>query len=271
MGAGDRKKVFYLILLLLVITAACIFLIHFFFAYQTHEFRITALKTNHMDDPLGIDSTPVFSWQMQSDVSGQEQTAYRIMLYDAQNCRKDSLVWDSGMQKSDLSAAVKYAGKSLQPCTRYYYRVHVWNAQNKDAVSDTAFFETGLMQDGFGDAHWISAGTAEQDQAKTKADPGPTAFSIDADFKCGKAAAGITFGAAESIYDSQYVCEVDDSGDTPKLLILREADFLTRGEKSFDLESSISDDNVWHHIKISVNDKQVDVFPGQKESRGSNA
>jgi alpha-L-rhamnosidase len=266
MGAGDRKKVFYLILLLLAITAACIFCIHFFLTYHTNVFRITALKTNHMDDPIGIDSTPVFSWQMQSDVPGQEQMAYRIMLYDAQDCRKDSLVWDSGMQKSDLSAAVKYAGKSLQPCTRYYYRVHVWNAQNKDAVSDTAFFETGLMQDGFGDAHWISAGTAEQDQTKTKADPGLTAFSIDADFKCGKAAAGITFGAAESIYDSQYVCEVDDSGDMPKLLILREADFLTRGEKSFDLESSISDDNVWHHIKISVNDKQVDVFLDKKKA-----
>ena len=69
--------------------------------------EITALTTNYEQNPIGIDHVPLFGWRMESDVEGQRQTAYRIIVAESQeDLEEHKYVWDSGRTESDISVAV---------------------------------------------------------------------------------------------------------------------------------------------------------------------
>ena len=57
--------------------------------------KLTHLKTNHRIAPMGIDGTPEFSWQMESNTANTVQTAYQITV-----ATDDEIVWDTGIVKS---------------------------------------------------------------------------------------------------------------------------------------------------------------------------
>lgn len=124
--------------------------------------EIHSLAVDYLENPVGIDSEkPLFSWKMSDTVRGQKQTAYQIMIADSYNAlmQGDYNVWDSGMIESDVSVAVEYTGPALTPSTRYYWQVQVWDKDSNNCISkEKAFFETGLMKDGFIDAKWILQG-----------------------------------------------------------------------------------------------------------------
>lgn len=103
---------------------------------------ITGLRVQNLTEPLAIEDTrPVFSWRMLSDVTGQEQTAYRLIVTRESD---HSTVWDSGKVASGLSHNIKYLGVALQPETAYQWSVTVWDACNA-TYTETSRFETGLM------------------------------------------------------------------------------------------------------------------------------
>ncbi|GAB4049718.1 glycoside hydrolase family 78 protein [Spirosoma litoris] len=54
------------------------------------------------------------------------------------------------------SQLITYAGKSLQPFTKYYWRVEVWDKDGKPSASSVASFETGLMHSKNWQGAWIS-------------------------------------------------------------------------------------------------------------------
>ncbi len=121
---------------------------------------IQKLQVEYMTNPIGLDNTaPRFSWTMADSVRGQKQTAYEIMVATtAQKLAAGEYdVWDSGKVVSDESVAIAYAGTAaLQPSTRYYWQVRVWDKDGAAALSsETAYFETGLMDEGFTGAQWI--------------------------------------------------------------------------------------------------------------------
>ena len=61
------------------------------------------LRTNGRIRPLGIDCEhQAFSWKMQSDVIGQRQTAYRIVVKKTDG----RMVWDSGIAYRFLSFSI---------------------------------------------------------------------------------------------------------------------------------------------------------------------
>ncbi|MEE1491094.1 MAG: family 78 glycoside hydrolase catalytic domain [Massilioclostridium sp.] len=121
---------------------------------------IVSLKTNNHVDPLNVDdTTPTFSWQMQSNVIGAMQSAYQIVVTDPNG----STVWDSGKQYDSASAAVEYAGDALSPTTTYSWTVTVWDTAGNSYTSEPASFETGFMDttiDAWDGAQWI--GTQER-------------------------------------------------------------------------------------------------------------
>ena len=53
-------------------------------------------------------------------------------------------VWDSGRTDSD-GMLVRYAGPKLDPFTRYYWAVTVWDKDYARSSSGVAAFETGMM------------------------------------------------------------------------------------------------------------------------------
>lgn len=58
-------------------------------------------------------------------------------------------VWDSGRTDSD-GMLVRYAGPKLDPFTRYYWAVTVWDKDYARSSSGVAAFETGMMGPGTG-------------------------------------------------------------------------------------------------------------------------
>lgn len=120
---------------------------------------IGGLTTEYMQSPIGIDvAQPQFAWQMESDRYGAEQKAYRLVVANSEeNLNAGKYVYDSGKVGSGLSVGVKYAGETLQPCSRYFWRVTVTDEKKKDITSPTAWFETGLLGTKWDNAQWITS------------------------------------------------------------------------------------------------------------------
>ncbi|MEA4917822.1 family 78 glycoside hydrolase catalytic domain [Proteiniphilum sp.] len=119
--------------------------------------ELSSLKVEYEETPLGIDvERPRFSWQMVSDKQRQSQSAYQITVTD----KAGQEVWNSGKIESDISLNIEYAGKTLQPSTRYHWTVQVWDQDNKP-LSAHSWFETGLMNpsiEAWDGARWIGGG-----------------------------------------------------------------------------------------------------------------
>ena len=116
------------------------------------------LTTENLVNPIGIDvATPRFSWQLVSNQRNTSQTAWELKVLSGKN-----IVWNSGKVASSQSVQVAYAGKALQPATRYQWQVRVWdNNGSTTAWSTPASFETALMETGNWKAQWISPGFTE--------------------------------------------------------------------------------------------------------------
>ncbi|WP_080239418.1 alpha-L-rhamnosidase [Spirosoma rigui] len=123
---------------------------------------IDNLAVDYQPTPLGIDqATPHFSWQMKAPGNGRgyAQKAYRILVTDATN----QPVWDSKRVNTSLSHGITYAGRPLQPTTRYTWTVTVWDNTNTQSTS-SSWFETGLMNpdsSAWSGATWIGGGDAD--------------------------------------------------------------------------------------------------------------
>ena len=122
-------------------------------------FQLSFLKTEYATTPLGLDiPTPRFSWQMSAPNGrrGLVQKAWQIVVSD----ELGQQVWNSGKIESDTSLGIYYQGKSLQPTTRYVWKLTVWDQDDRIGQSES-WFETGLMnpsQEAWSGAQWIGGG-----------------------------------------------------------------------------------------------------------------
>lgn len=108
---------------------------------------VEKLRCEYKVNPVGIDiMIPRFSWILSSDRRGIMQDAYQVQVAFGNNDFSRPL-WDSGRMDSDDSVHVEYGGPPLLPCTRYFFRVRVWD--NHGLVSEwsePAFWETGILR-----------------------------------------------------------------------------------------------------------------------------
>ncbi len=129
------------------------------------ETSIHQLRVQDTKEPLAIEDThPLFSWQMQSDVVGQKQQAYRIVVIRESDGR---VVWDSQRVESSVSNNIRYMGVALQPEMAYRWQLTVWDAAGKD-YSASSRFETGLMHpkiSAWDGAQWIGSKQLNLDAA----------------------------------------------------------------------------------------------------------
>ena len=155
------------------------------------EKNIVSLTTNGLVDPLGIDSEkPFFGWKMESDAVGAEQTAYQIVVTDAEG----AVMWDSGLIEDSVSQNIYYDGLPLQPKTSYSWTVSVTDENGNVWTSEEGTFETSFMDktyESWGDAEWIGAAGKNLDAA--------SADFFDMDVKItlaeGSSKASVIFGA----------------------------------------------------------------------------
>src|SRR5207244_10066227 len=89
------------------------------------QLRATDLTTEHLADPLGIDTvTPRLSWIDRSNDNGAAQTAYEIVVSTGEDGSGE--VWHSGKVPSARAYDVTYAGRPLRSGTRHFWAVRVW-------------------------------------------------------------------------------------------------------------------------------------------------
>jgi hypothetical protein len=71
-------------------------------------------------------------------------------------------IWDSGKVVSGQSIHVEFAGNNLQPCQACYWKVRVWDAQDRPGVwSSSSTWTMGLLQPDDWRAKWIGQETGE--------------------------------------------------------------------------------------------------------------
>lgn len=151
-----------------------------------NDFRLYDLRVMDLPSPVGIDpNSPVFSWKAQSDQMGWLQSAYQIIVKQA-----DAVVWDSGRVLAGESVGIRYTGEPLSSSTEYTWTLTVWD-ETGTSSSAASTFETGLCPVApFGDAKWISY------RASSLYDG--TAYTIDFDFIIDRNSQGFCFGMRDS-------------------------------------------------------------------------
>lgn len=119
---------------------------------------IVDLQTEHLVNPLGIDAVhPRLSWRIEDGRKGARQTASQIFV------DRDSLSvlhgqskdWQSQKMQTS-SQLITYKGRPLQPFTKYYWMVKVWDKDGRASMSGIASFETGMMELRNWKGSWIS-------------------------------------------------------------------------------------------------------------------
>ncbi|NLC69186.1 MAG: family 78 glycoside hydrolase catalytic domain [Clostridiaceae bacterium] len=142
--------------------------------------KIYGLSCNYLENPIGIDSKPRFSWKLYSDTRGQRQAAYRLLVSSSREKLERGIydAWDSGKIASSDNIHISYAGKALLPRTRYWWKVVAYDMEDMPFESDVAFFETGKMDEEW-TAKWITAGYIRNEATAYAAPLLRTSFELD--------------------------------------------------------------------------------------------
>ncbi|WP_339714516.1 family 78 glycoside hydrolase catalytic domain [Cyclobacterium amurskyense] len=141
-----------------------IFLIGLIFACSEKiEFKVNALKVNHLTTSLGLEDNPVFSWQMEEGLADFFQQNYRILVATKPEFLTKGKVdlWDSGEVGSDRSLGISYEGKTLESGTKVYWKVLVQDKKGAVYESQATWFEMGLKDPNDWKALWIASTNAQ--------------------------------------------------------------------------------------------------------------
>lgn len=126
---------------------------------------VVDLRTLGLAAPLGIESTPTFSWKIESQERGYKQSAYEIRVTDAGG----SVVWSSGKVASSRQTDVPYEGAALQSRTKYLWSVTAYDQNGVATVSKQSSFETGILTQAEWDAaQWIAPAPSSENSGNVQ-------------------------------------------------------------------------------------------------------
>jgi alpha-L-rhamnosidase len=117
------------------------------------------LACEYLANPIGVDvQHPRFTWQVADKREGAVQTAYQIIVGtdSAAVTKHMGNCWQT-VKVRPVANLVSYNGKPLQPFTKYFWTVVLWDKSgNQLQAPRTASFETGMMQMSNWKGTWIS-------------------------------------------------------------------------------------------------------------------
>jgi len=138
-----------------------------------------ALTCEYRVNPLGMDEAhPRLAWSLSSRRQDEYQSAYRVLIATD----TESLAagkgdwWDSGKVTDSENINIVPGGKPLEPFTRYYWKVMVWDRRGRSmGWSQPAWFETGMLGAANWKGKWIGDGKPAplKDEDFYKDDPAP--------------------------------------------------------------------------------------------------
>lgn len=203
------------------------------------------LRVDLRIDPIGLDDpNPRFSWELDDDRRGAQQSAYQILVSESRDLLKNEMgdTWSVKLPVRDTNQ-IAYAGRELVPFRTYHWTVRSWDLAGQPSPwSEPASFTMGPLRPSDWQASWI---TSESGTEKPKGGflgyKSVTSAKAD-DFKYIQ----IDLGSS-SIFDSIVLHPARPDGDTSKpgvLFPLRlkayvddtpyfDAKFMKAGEASF--------------------------------------
>lgn len=123
--------------------------------------KADSLRCEQLVNPHALTSQrPVLSWQTSLSSPATYQRAYRIVVASSANAlnRDKGDLWDSGKVHSTDSTLVHYAGLPLKSRTRAFWKVMLWDENDKPSSwSRPASWTMGLLHPHDWDAKWIGA------------------------------------------------------------------------------------------------------------------
>jgi alpha-L-rhamnosidase len=121
---------------------------------------VVQLKIDQQSTPLGFDNpTPEFSWIITDLGRCASQLAFEIVVADHPDklAKTSGLAWQTGKVAGSQTFGIKYLGKPLASFTRYYWKVRIWDQQDRVSEwSQPAWFETSMMKASDWKAQWIT-------------------------------------------------------------------------------------------------------------------
>ncbi|HSU56831.1 MAG TPA: alpha-L-rhamnosidase, partial [Candidatus Dormibacteraeota bacterium] len=127
-------------------TLSTLALVEAAFAFDSSGRAPAGLLVNGASNPLAIDrETARFTWRSPDTQRRATQTAYQILVSTdpAGLAAEKADWWDSGKMDSDKSASVEYAGKTLAPAKRFWWKVRTWDQTGHPGpYSASAYFDT---------------------------------------------------------------------------------------------------------------------------------
>lgn len=123
--------------------------------------NINETTCNHCPAPQVVNTlNPLFGWQMYSKKNGAKQTGFQILVSTTieKISNDEGDIWDTGKIMSDNSQNIPFSGKKLESSKRYYWKVRVWNSNDK--VSDWStikHWDMGLSDISEWNSKWIGA------------------------------------------------------------------------------------------------------------------
>lgn len=122
---------------------------------------IAALHCEFLSKPIGVETPePRLGWALRAPERGQYQSAYQMLVASAPEilARQEGDLWDSGKVHSGQSANVHYAGAPLRSGQRVFWKVRVWDQENRPSDwSGPAIWEMGKLSPTDWQAKWIAA------------------------------------------------------------------------------------------------------------------
>lgn len=124
--------------------------------------RVYDLECEGQENPLGIDRLqPSLQWKIQDTRRGAAQTAWQIMVATSPGLLSGDQadLWDSGKVTSSQSVHIRYQGTPPASGQQLFWKVRVWDQEGQpSAWSETASWETGLLDQGDWKGTWIARG-----------------------------------------------------------------------------------------------------------------
>jgi alpha-L-rhamnosidase len=124
------------------------------------DMKLSDLRCEYLTNPIAIESpAPLLSWKLQSGEEGKSQTAYQVLAASRPELLTEGKAdcWDSGKMLSSQSVQVQYKGKELSSGQDVYWKVRIWDEQDKPASwSEIANWSMGLLQASDWKAQWIA-------------------------------------------------------------------------------------------------------------------
>lgn len=123
------------------------------------------LRVEYLKEPQLIEiPRPRFFWKLKSDIRGDQQTAYQIIVASERAFCEQEVgdYWDSGKVSSQETTHIPYGGEEFLSCQNYFWRVRWWNTSGQvSPYSDIAVFGTGFMGSSKFRANWITMADPE--------------------------------------------------------------------------------------------------------------